>query len=89
MIHVLHTDSFVSYYPRYQINKMKAKLSENSLFGDSDRGEIRGGGGRRYRKAAPNKSQKYLNTDGQRRPEFANFFFLPPTLSTYLINLSM
>lgn len=44
MIHVLHTDSFVSYYPRYQINKMKAKLSENSLFGDSDRGEIRGGG---------------------------------------------
>lgn len=23
---------------------MKAKLSENSLFGDSDRGEIRGGG---------------------------------------------
>lgn len=43
MIHVLHTDSFVSYYPRYQINKMKAKLSENSLFGDSDRGEIRGG----------------------------------------------
>lgn len=44
MIHVLHTDSFVSYYPRYQINNMKAKLSENSLFGDSDRDEIRGGG---------------------------------------------
>lgn len=44
MIHVLHTDSFVSYYPRYQINNMKAKLSENNLFGDSDRGEIRGGG---------------------------------------------
>lgn len=42
MIHVLHTDSFVSYYPRYQINNMKAKLSENSLFGDSDRGD--GGG---------------------------------------------
>lgn len=44
MIHVLHTDSFVSYYPRYQINNMKAKLSENILFGDSDRGEIGGGG---------------------------------------------
>lgn len=40
MIHVLHTDSFVSYYPRYQINNIKAKLSENNLFGDSDRGEI-------------------------------------------------
>lgn len=53
---------------------MKAKLSENSLFGDSDRDEIRGGGGRCYCKAAPNKSQKYLITDGQRRPEFANFF---------------
>lgn len=45
MIHVLHTDSFVSYYHRYQINNMKAKLSENSLFGDSDRGDMGGGGG--------------------------------------------
>lgn len=45
MIHVLHTDSCVSYYPRYQINNMEAKLSENNLFGDTDRGEIRGGGG--------------------------------------------
>lgn len=62
MIHVLHTDSFVSYYPKYQINNMKAKLSENSLFGDSDRGEMGGGG--RYRKATPNKRQKYLITDG-------------------------
>lgn len=44
MIHVLHTDSFVSYNPRYHINNMKAKLSDNSLFGDSDRGEIGGGG---------------------------------------------
>lgn len=35
---------------------MKAKLSENSLFGDSDRGEIRGGG--RYRKATPLPQQK-------------------------------
>lgn len=61
MIHVLHTDSFVSYYPKYQINNMKAKLSENSLFGDSDRGEMGGG---RYRKATPNKRQKYLITDG-------------------------
>lgn len=41
---------------------MKAKLSENSLFGDSDRGEMGGGG--RYRKATPNKRQKYLITDG-------------------------
>lgn len=40
---------------------MKAKLSENSLFGDSDRGEMGGG---RYRKATPNKRQKYLITDG-------------------------
>lgn len=45
MIHVLHTDSFVSYYPRYQINNMKAKLSYNSLFGDSDRGDMGEGGG--------------------------------------------
>lgn len=86
MIHVLHTDSFVSYYPRYQINNMKAKLSYNSLFGDSDRGDMGGG---RYPMAAPNKSQKYLITDGQRRPEFANFFCLPPTLSTDLITFSM
>lgn len=59
MIIVLHTDSFVSYNPRYHINNMKAKLSDKSLFGDSDRCEIRGG--ERYSKAAPNKSQKYLS----------------------------
>lgn len=41
---------------------MKAKLSENSLFGDSDRGEIRGGGA--LPQGHPNKSQKYLITVG-------------------------
>lgn len=46
MIRVLHTAFVcgkitVSYYPKYQINNMKAKLSKNSFFGDSDRGEIR------------------------------------------------
>lgn len=80
MIHVLHTDSFVSYNPRYHINNMKAKLSDNSLFGDSDRGEIGGGG---------QQKPEILITDGQRRPEFAIFFFLPPTLSTDLITFSM
>lgn len=44
---------------------MKAKLSEKTLFGDSDCGEI---------KAAPKKSQKYLITYCQQRPEFANMF---------------
>lgn len=83
MIHVLHTDSFVSYYHRYQINNMKAKLSENSLFGDSDRGDMGGGGGR-YRKAAPNKSQKYFITDGQRRPEI---FFSSTHLEYWFDNL--
>lgn len=57
MIHVLQTESFVSYYPRYQINNMKAKL-----FGDSERGEIRGGGA--LPQGHPNKSQKYLFTVG-------------------------
>lgn len=42
---------------------MKAKLSENSLFGDSDRGEIGGGGGA-LPQGHPNKSQKYLITVG-------------------------
>lgn len=34
---------------------MKTKISENSLFDASGRGEIRGGG---YRRAAPNKSKQ-------------------------------
>lgn len=87
MMHVLHTDSFVSYNPRYHINNMKAKLSDNSLFGDSDRGEIWGGGP--LPQGRPQQKPEILITDGQRRPEFAIFFFLPPTLSTDLITFSM
>lgn len=86
MIHVLHTDSFVSYYPRYQINNMKAKLSENSLFGDSDRDEIRGGGDATVRppptKARNTSSQ--MVSGGQ-----SSLIFFPTTLSTDLINFSM
>lgn len=66
---------------------MKAKLSENSLFGDSDRGENRGGG-------------MLLQGRPQQKPEIPHhrwlaaarvryLFFPPPTLSTDLITFSM
>lgn len=39
---ISETSSNMRYYPRYLMNNMKTKLSENSLFGASGRGEIMG-----------------------------------------------
>lgn len=75
MIHVLHTDSFVSYYPKYQINNMKAKLSENSLFGDSDRGEM--GGGDATARPPPTKDRN-ISSQMVSGGQSSLFFFLHP-----------
>lgn len=66
---------------------MKAKLSENSLFGDSDRGEIKGGGGATAR--PPQQKPEIPHHSWLAAARVCYLLFPPPTLSTDLITFSM